>query len=137
MSNNMLKTILNLLNPLFVIPVLGQLFEILVYDQLTAYFKSYNLFYRWQFGFRKNKSTSQVSVKLLRDVIQAYKSKSFVQGTSCDLSKACDCVDSKNLPNKLFHYGVGSLPISSLKSYLNNRIRQVFINGEWSKKWRL
>lgn len=85
-------------------------------------FESHNLFNTWQFGFIKNKSTTQGLDKLVTDVIQSFKSKFLAQATLCDHGKAFDCVDSRDPGNKLFpcqsHFAMGTFHVYVVNLFL-------------------
>lgn len=120
--------------PISIIPVIGKLLEAVVYQQVYTHFETHNLLNPMQFGFRKNKSTFQALERLVRDIIQAFEDKAFAQATLCDLSRAFDCVDMRNLINKLAYYGLGDGPLSFFESYLTDRKQKVCVNNNWSQE---
>lgn len=120
--------------PISIIPVLGKLIEVLVYNQLFSFFDRNNIFNSSQFGFRRGKSTTNALDELVRQIYLSFEKKSYAQATFCDLSKAFDCVDRSILLGKLEHYGIHACPLKFFKSYLENRSQMVLVNGEWSEK---
>lgn len=118
--------------PVSIIPVLGKLLEILVYDQLSSFFENNNYLCPAQYGFRKGRSTVDAMDGLVREILTAFEGKTFAQATFCDLSRAFDCVSHDILVEKLSYYGVCGTPLSLLKSYLQNRRQMVFLQGQWS-----
>jgi hypothetical protein len=57
----------------------------------------------------------------------------FVVGLFIDLRKAFDCVDHKLLMSKMFKEGIRDDPMSLFRSYLEQRVQMVQINGQKSE----
>ena len=51
--------------PISVLPVISKVFENVIFDQLSEYFVTNNLFSPQQYGFRKNSSTELTALELL------------------------------------------------------------------------
>ena len=59
------KKIISNYRPISVLPVISKVFENVIFDQLSAYFITNNLFSPQQYGFRKNSSTELTALELL------------------------------------------------------------------------
>ena len=51
--------------PISVLPVISKIFENVIFNQLSEYFVTHNLFSPQQYGFRKNSSTELTALELL------------------------------------------------------------------------
>lgn len=120
--------------PISIIPVVGKLIEILVFDQVTDYFEKNKFFNVSQHGFRRGLSTIEALDNLVRQIIQSFEDKAFAQATFCDLSRAFDCVDLDILTKKLSLYGFNGSSLNFFESYLLNRKQLVSINGKMSEE---
>lgn len=120
--------------PISVVPVLGKLIELLVYDQIYSFLENHNILNQSQFGFRKGKSTLDALDNLIRQIHSSFENKTIAQATFCDLSKAFDCVEKEILIKKLEYYGFTNSSSKFFRSYLTNRRQVVQVNGEWSNE---
>ena len=64
-----------------------------MYNRLLNFINKYNFLYKYQFGFRKNHSTSMALMTIVDKLSEALQNKQFVLGVFLDLSKAFDTVD--------------------------------------------
>ena len=85
------------------------MYEILIYNQLSEYTKSF--LSHILCGFRKVHSTQHVLFKLLQSWRKKPENEGFIGTVLMDLSKAYDCMPHKLLIAKLKCYGIenGSL----------------------------
>ncbi|KAF7671231.1 putative RNA-directed DNA polymerase from transposon BS, partial [Cucumispora dikerogammari] len=83
-------------------------------------------------GFQAGKSTEHALIKFSGDIINGFDRQEVTVATFMDLSKAFDCVDHVILLAKLEHYGVNSIALNWLKSYLINRQHLVTWNKQSS-----
>lgn len=87
-----------------------------------------------QYGFHNGKSMLDAIDVLLRSVINAFENRVFDLTTLCDLSKAFDCFDHKELLLRIKYYGIRSPALQFFISYLSNREQLFCVNIEWSNK---
>ena len=92
-----------------------------MYNRLLNFINKYNILYKYQFGFRKNHSTSMALMTIVDKISEALQNKQFVLGVFLDLSKAFDTVYHEILCQKLQYYGICGLANDWIKSYLSNR----------------
>ena len=57
------------------------------YNRVVLFLKKQNFFYKYQFGFRKNHSTSHATSLLIENIAEAFENKEHVLGVFLDLFK--------------------------------------------------
>lgn len=107
--------------PISTLPILGKLFEKLLYCRLYEFLISQNVLYGKQFGFRKQHSTSHAINYSIDYVLKSLQKRNHVIGLFIDLSKAFDTICHTKLLEKLENYGIRGNCHNILKSYLSNR----------------
>lgn len=115
--------------PIASLPFLSKIFEKLLYNRISSFAKRFDLISNCQFGFRKNKSTSDSLVTLSEHIYDSLNSKKNHISVLLDLKKAFDTVAHDILLDKLFHYGIRGLPLAMIRSYLSDRFQYMEING--------
>ena len=115
--------------PVSVLPVFSKVFERLMYDRLVAFFDEMKIIYNFQFGFRKEHSTSIALMLLVDKILKALHEGEYVLGVFIDFSKAFDTVNHSILLDKLWHYGIRGVAHDWLTSYLSNRSQFVCFDG--------
>ena len=80
-----------------------------------------NILYEYQFGFRKNHSTSHAIITLVERVTKALDTGKYVVGVFLDLKKAFNTVDHAILLRKLECYGIKGNLLNWFTSYLSYR----------------
>lgn len=93
------------------------------------FFNKYNVITSSQYGFLKNKSTEQALLTVKDKIIKNIEMKQYTLGLFLDFRKAFDCVHHNTLLRKLNSYGIRGIASDLLKSYLNNRLQYVQVNG--------
>ena len=123
------KDDVNNYRPISILPILGKIFERVVYNQLYYFLEKYKLLHHNQYGFRKNRSTIQAIMDQLNFVYNNLDQGCAVISIFMDFSKAFDCLDHELLLKKLNHYGIRGITNQWFKSYLSNRSQFVSVNG--------
>ena len=103
-------------SPIFVFPVLSKVSERVVHTQTSAYLDHLGLLYKHQYGFRPGRST-------VHEAMDGGK----VTGM---LFLDIDSINHKILLGKLEHKGLSARSLRWFKSYLSDRQRCVYINGD-------
>lgn len=115
--------------PISILPTLSKIFEKIILNQLLAHFSANNIMSKKQFGFTRERSTTDAGIYLINTIFDAWEESRDAVGVFCDLSKAFDCVRHDILIRKLQHYGIAGLALDLLKSYLCGRVQKVDVNG--------
>ena len=123
--------------PVSVLPVFSKVLERLMYDRIVNFLNDHNILYKFQFGFRKDHSTSIALMILVDRITKALSEGQYVVGVFIDFSKAFDTVNHDILLQKLWHYGIRGLAYDWLSSYLNNRFQYVSFDGVESSYCRI
>ena len=115
--------------PISLLCSMSKILEKLIYNCVVLFLKKQNFFYEYQFGFRKNHSTSHATSLLIENIAETFEKKEHVLGVFLDLSKAFDTIDHKILLSKLWHCGIRGVAHDWFCSYLSNRKQLVEINN--------
>ena len=115
--------------PVSLLNAFSKVFERAAYNQLYNYFKTNNLFYKNQYGFRDLHSTELASLELIDRVLNDLDAKNNPITVFMDLSKAFDTLDHNILIHKLKYYGVNGTALAWFSSYLTNRNQYVELNS--------
>ena len=118
--------------PVALLSVAGMILEKVVAIQIEEYFEKNELLGKFQFGFRRNKSTITELITLLDTILDAKEKKKEILVLLYDLSSAFDTVSHEILLKKLQIYGFCKSSIKWLMSYLDNRKQIVEISGKMS-----
>lgn len=107
--------------PIALIPVLSKIFEKAMYNKINNFFDKANIIHPNQYGFRKDTSTSDACLTLVRHITESLNNNQCILGVFIDMSQAFDCVCHNTLLSKLEKYGIRGKAIDWLKSYLSER----------------
>ena len=119
----------NNFRPISILNNFSKIFEKVVHQQLLNYIENKNIFFKHQYGFRANKSTSHAIINLLRNMYNSLDNDNLYFTMFLDLRKAFDCVSHDILLDKLYFYGIRGTPHEWFRSYLNDRQQYVSIHG--------
>ena len=115
--------------PISLLSVINKLMEKLMFKRISKFIEKYNILYEYQFGFRKDHSTTLAIMEIHENIINTLEKGSYIAGLYLDLSKAFDTVDHEILLSKLEHYGIRGPPLKWFHSYLTNRTQYTLANG--------
>ena len=119
--------------PITSLSVFSKLFEKLVHKRMTSFISRYNLIKPNQFGFQKNKCTSDAILEFLENVYDSFNENKHYLAIFLDFSKAFDTICHDILLKKLDHMGFRGPIYQWIKSFLSNR--KQFVNiGESSSE---
>ena len=94
--------IINNYRPISLLPVISKVFEMVVYNQLYAYFVEHNYFSENQYGFRKLHSTEYAVLEIVDRVNLELDKGNRPLALYLDLSKAFDTLNFEILLEKLY-----------------------------------
>ena len=123
--------------PISLLPSISKLFEKVVSNQVSEYFKKNNLFHDGQYGFRDHHSTELANIELSDRIISALDEIQLPVTIYMDLSKAFDTLDHDTLLKKLNYYGISGTALEWFRSYLSHRSQYVGLNGVSSSQTRI
>jgi hypothetical protein len=86
----------------------------------------------YQFGFRKNYSTTSAILHLTCNILDSFVQNEFYHTCFLDLTKAFDCVSHESLIKKLLFYNLHPTSTQFILSFLSDRTQLVRINGSFS-----
>ena len=118
-------TEVNNYRPISLLPVMSKVLEKIMHRRVTSFLTQQNFFFKLQFGFRKNHSTSLANTLLTEYIVEAFENRKKVLGVFLDLSKAFDTIDHNILLHKLKHCGIRGLANDWFQSYLSGRTQMV------------
>ncbi|CAH2094200.1 unnamed protein product [Euphydryas editha] len=115
--------------PISILPTLSKIIERVINKRLIKYLETNNLLSTAQFGFRRNKSTSDAVQELIDFTVTNLDSKNKTIAIFLDLAKAFDTVSIKILLKKLECLGIRDLQLKLFESYLTERKQCVKIEN--------
>ena len=119
--------------PISVTNPLSKILERLMAARMINFVDKFSILYDYQFGFRKNDSTSVAVLDLVNMIQNETFEGNYVLGVFMDFQKAFDTVNFTLLLKKLHHYGFRGLCHDWFKSYLTNRMQFTHVNGSTSE----
>lgn len=122
-------TAMSSFRPISVLSSVNNVFEKILYRQLSAYFEQNSLLNPSQYGFRRGCGTEEATINVINYICKLLdEGYNGVAGIFFDLTKAFDMIDHDIMVQKLRNYGVRGNELSLFKSYLENRKQFVQIN---------
>ena len=118
--------------PISLLPIIGKLFEKIIFSRLTSFIKKYNLLYSRQYGFQNGKSTEHAVIDIQENILNSLENKKIPCCLLLDFAKAFDTVNHSILVQKLNHYGIRGPALQLIESYLTDRQQCVQINNSTS-----
>ena len=113
-------------------PLISKCIENSVNKQLTDFFESNKLLSIHQYGFRKNHSTTYLTLDMFDKIFDSKSKGNTPAIIFLDIKKAFDTVDHKVLIEKLKFYGADGTVILWIKNYLLDRKQATKLLGEKS-----
>ena len=92
--------------PVSLLPICGQIFEKIIFDNLYCYIFQNNFISDKQSGYRKNDSTVKQLLSITHEVYKAFDKSNEIRAVFLDISHAFDRVWHEGLIYKLQKIGV-------------------------------
>ena len=120
--------------PISLLPICGNIFEKIIFNNLYSYLNANNLITKNQSGFRPGDSTTNQLLYLTNEIHEAFENpKSLeVRAIFMDISKAADNVWHDGLLFKMKQTAVSGSLLKFFRNYLNNRKQRVVLNATGS-----
>ena len=120
--------------PISTLYLFAQIFETLVYLQVSTYLEKYSILNKFQFCFRKGRSTEQAIVEITDNLKKVIDNNLYTCGVFLNFAKAFDTVNHQILLKKIETYGIRGIPLKWFTSYLFNRQQYVSLSSVESSK---
>ena len=122
--------------PISLLPILGKIFEKLLFDKIYSHLCENGLLTQNQSGFRPGDSTINQLLSITRKIYRAFEEipSKETRSVFLDLSKAFDRVWHEGLLYKLECNGITGNLLTLIEDYLANRKQRVVLNGK-SSPW--
>lgn len=111
--------------PISVLSNISKIFEKAIKNRLVKFLDKYKIIPKNQFGFMKNKNSTQAVSLLIDKVVQSLENKEKSLVVLLDLAKAFDSVSHSKLLSKLERIGIRGVALKLFKSYLCGRKQAV------------
>lgn len=118
--------------PISLLSASSKVFEVFIKDKILLFLESNNAAHPHQFGFTKNKSTSQALTRLLEEMHLGFDMGQPSLAVSIDLSKAFDTVWVNGLLFKLHQMGFPGNLVKLILNFLSDRSFRVKFNSAFS-----
>jgi ribonuclease P/MRP protein subunit RPP40 len=101
-------------------------------SQIIKFLDNNKLLTPYQFGFRKNYSTTSAILQLTCNILNSFEQNEFYHTYLLDLTKAFDCVSHELLIKKLLLYNFHPASTKFILTFLSDRTQIVRTNGSYS-----
>ena len=104
------------------------MYKVMYNFNFNSFLQTNNILYQYQFGFRKNHSTTLALLDVVDQIYAHLDKHESVVGVYLDLKKAFDTVNHAILLHKLYNYGIRGVVYEWFRNYLHNRTQFVTVN---------
>jgi hypothetical protein len=115
--------------PISLTCVLCKVMEHIIASSIVKHFTDQNILYHLQHGFREKRSCVTQLTMLVNDLTTTMDEGKQTDLILLDFSKAFDKVNHEKALLKLHQYGVRGQTLKWVKSFLDNRLQSVVLNG--------
>lgn len=115
--------------PISTLHFVNKIFEKVMNCRLKSYLDRFGIISPQQFGFVRNRATSDAILRLTDEIYGSFDAKQYFIGVMLDFSKAFDTVQHDILLAKLEKIGIRGSVLDWFKSYLTDRQQYVDIDG--------
>ena len=115
--------------PISLLPIIGKLFEKILFNRFSSFIAKYKVLYHRQYGFQSGKATEHAVIDIQENILKSLENKESPCCIFLDFAKAFDTVNHEILLQKLNHYGIRGNALSLIESYLTDREQCVQLNN--------
>ena len=123
--------------PISLLPVLSRLLEKALANRVLTFCIKHNIIKHWNCAFQKNKSTDDILIHLVDNIVSNFEHQSITEISFKDLQSAYESVWHDGLLYKLHKfYNIDGNFLFYLQSYLTDRYNRVLLNDhttQWTK----
>ena len=119
--------------PISLLSIFNKLLEKIMYVRLYSHLHHRHVLNPYQFGFRRNYSTTLALIDVVDGIYQHLDNNELVIGIYLNLQKAFDTVNHDILLSKLNIYGVRGVVHKWFKSYLSGRHQFTWYPDSYSR----
>ena len=121
--------------PISLLSVVGKIFEKIISDEVTLFLDQNFLLSDKQFGFRRERSTSDLLLHLSTPWQQSLDKGNYTYVVALDIAGAFDRVWHNGIIEKLKSFGIAGDLLKLFENYLRGRTLRVVVNGSESKEY--
>ena len=127
------KTEVGNYRPISLLSSFSKIYEKLMHVRILNFLDSNGVLHDMQYGFRPGRSCEHALLKAQQILLDSLSKRQVSLLLFIDFSKAFDMVEHSILLKKLEHYGIRGKALQWMRSYLENRMQFVSIDGTDSK----
>ena len=129
-----ISTDLNDYRHISILSVLTKPLERHIHKHLTDFLETHQLFHSFQSGFRCGHSCQAAVTRFTDTWLSAFNNRQQSGAVFLDFCKALDLVHHNIILKKLSTYNLSIANIAFLRSYLQDRLQCVLVNGTYSQE---
>ena len=115
--------------PISLLPILGKIFEKIIFSRLSSFIQKYKIIYDKQYGFQSKKSTEHALLDIQQNILTSLENNEKPCCVFLDFAKAFDTVNNEILLQKLNHYGIRGNTVQLIRSYVTDREQCVQVSN--------
>ena len=115
--------------PISLLPVISKILEKIVFKRVMQHCESNGIMYYRQYGYRKNRSTSDAIYDLIGELVSNLDKKFHILSVFIDLKKAYDTCSHDTIIQKLKKLGISGSLLEWFKCYLTGRSQYLSFNN--------
>lgn len=123
------KNDVNNYRPISIISNISKIFEKIINSRIQNFLSNHDIISSNQYGFAKNKSTSDAIYSLKEDIDRAKENKQHCLCILLDLKKAFETIPHTILLDKLNKLGIRGTALALINNYLTNRKQLTKLNS--------
>ena len=124
------KQLLKNYRPISLLPIIGKIFERLLYNQMFEIFIGNDLISQNQSGFKPGDSCINQLLAITHEIYKSFDACVDVRAVFLDIAKAFDKVQHQGLLYKLKQNGISGNLLETLTDFLKDRKQRVVLNGQ-------